>query len=1248
MEDDTKIGSILKDSLKELVNFLLQKCVNKKMVQSESITKFLQEVDDVCLDLLNHCHFPLDLYSAIKKRTRRDRFVISFIKKRTRRDRFVISCPLVEFECTSSECQEEATVKAVFTDPGENDGNIFYFCKGHYFVVHSVYSLLHMESNMMENIVNRVLRTHRIFCSTSVQLGDSEFQDDNFNINRNIINSLIDYYFKIFLSLGKPNQKRGYHVVLKEFLTKNDFFDIWKRPVKTPDYRPKSYTKRQGKRKKIGQITPKKNYMYTGFPPASRTRSANSLNSLSFPEAAYTYSRYLRLYGPDRTLEDKLTLLRLSELTVNDGFKLPYCHFSCAAIDHTENKFMVVGASDGDVYVIDLDQAENNSKNAVALYKKKPVTIDGHSKRVLCCEWFKNDASSFITSSRDSTVKLWDTANFEVLDTYPMEYEGHRVVEIDWNSIDPYLIAVSLNSSVVKFIDSAAGDTVQQIRWESKHIGCIRWYPNNRHFLFVGTKEGNAGFFDIRQSRKPFIELFDSKSSAFENKFMVVGASDGDVYVIDLDQAENNSKNAVALYKKKPVTIDGHSKRVLCCEWFKNDASSFITSSRDSTVKLWDTANFEVLDTYPMEYEGHGVVEIDWNSIDPYLIAVSLNSSVVKFIDSAAGDTVQQIRWESKHIGCIRWYPNNRHFLFVGTKEGNAGFFDIRQSRKPFIELFDSKSSAFGTIVQRARFTKDGTKVIVMGSDFCLKGFNMDTGEMILKERPGLGNKRPTSPLFDLCEESGKLFALIPCKRAIKMVELIANNKIDQVEDDFHMEIDVKNVLPPPKPLFQRPLDKLVDFEMKKDILLDGFLGNSMGAVYRPGKQHVVGYGTTESALIFTPKSDLKPITNRINPDQQQNLHADDWSSDEAVVQMFYDDELPSELFNETIAEMCEKLPTLSCCPSNFMALYEMTAGGEYSRPYENNITPFLLKFLDRFDEQEESSLELKVVEFATKYIEVNAPAIEKDELRRMVSFFCRRCIKGIRPSIRPCLGALNSVVNYSMMDNDILGIIVTTLSVVSLQKIYFQAAWDIFGSIFENNYGCSTVKILCKLMVGDLPQQVMTELTHDTIVQIARGAVFSSAMAFWGPEKFSTIQLPISFFVSPYLKASYIHSDVCKEVIHAVHMLIVRYASTIDPLSWETVIELLGTATLVDDINFDRDLQQAIKEVMDIIEGKCHLKKFKGPIERYQELCESLSELVKNPLEEKELKKVTSTNGLTEITAVASVTSMNRMEFEQ
>lgn len=42
----------------------------------------------------------------------------------------------------------------------------------------------------------------------------------------------------------------------------------------------------------------------------------------------------------------------------------------------------------------------------------------------------------------------------------------------------------------------------------------------------------------------------------------------------------------------------------------------------------------------------------------------------------------------------------------------------------------------------------------------------------------------------------------------------------------------------------------------------------------------IVGYGTTESALVFTPKCDILTIENRAGPNPE-DLHVDDWSSDE-------------------------------------------------------------------------------------------------------------------------------------------------------------------------------------------------------------------------------------------------------------------------------------------------------------------------------------------------------------------------------
>lgn len=98
------------------------------------------------------------------------------------------------------------------------------------------------------------------------------------------------------------------------------------------------------------------------------------------------------------------------------------------------------------------------------------------------------------------------------------------------------------------------------------------------------------------------------------------------------------------------------------------------------------------------------------------------------------GSSVQQIRWKSKHISCVKWYPSNGHYLFVGTTEGAAGFFDIRQSKLPVFELRDRKYSAFESRVEKAKFTRDGTKIIIMSADLSLKGFSMDNGEIEIKK----------------------------------------------------------------------------------------------------------------------------------------------------------------------------------------------------------------------------------------------------------------------------------------------------------------------------------------------------------------------------------------------------------------------------------------------------------------------------------------------------------------------------------
>ena len=72
--------------------------------------------------------------------------------------------------------------------------------------------------------------------------------------------------------------------------------------------------------------------------------------------------------------------------------------------------------------------------------------------------------------------------------------------------------------------------------------------------------------------------------------------------------------------------------------------------------------------------------------------------------------------------------------IFTGTKEGNCGVFDIRQSKTPLCELdqaIKSGKNAHRSAYTRAKFTKDGTKLVALTAGGKIKVFRMSDGKMI-------------------------------------------------------------------------------------------------------------------------------------------------------------------------------------------------------------------------------------------------------------------------------------------------------------------------------------------------------------------------------------------------------------------------------------------------------------------------------------------------------------------------------------
>ena len=112
----------------------------------------------------------------------------------------------------------------------------------------------------------------------------------------------------------------------------------------------------------------------------------------------------------------------MNTLILNRGYRLPNIGYSSLAIDTVENRFLVCGSSNGDIFVADLCQLIQQKPEAVGFYNRgqrsgESVFLDfsinnvttfssGHTSLILHCDWFKNDAASFLTASRDHSVKV--------------------------------------------------------------------------------------------------------------------------------------------------------------------------------------------------------------------------------------------------------------------------------------------------------------------------------------------------------------------------------------------------------------------------------------------------------------------------------------------------------------------------------------------------------------------------------------------------------------------------------------------------------------------------------------------------------------------------------------------------------------------------------------------------------------------------------------------------------------------------
>eukprot|EP00005_Dracoamoeba_jomungandri_P002323 CAMPEP_0174261018 /NCGR_PEP_ID=MMETSP0439-20130205/11184_1 /TAXON_ID=0 /ORGANISM="Stereomyxa ramosa, Strain Chinc5" /LENGTH=412 /DNA_ID=CAMNT_0015345427 /DNA_START=97 /DNA_END=1335 /DNA_ORIENTATION=+ len=127
------------------------------------------------------------------------------------------------------------------------------------------------------------------------------------------------------------------------------------------------------------------------------------------------------------------------------------------------------------------------------------LSDDAHDGAVMSLNWNKNHRSLLASSSADKTVKIWDLATENCLQTYT--HHSDQVQVVRWHPLESNVL-ISASGSTGAVFDARQPKAVATFK-TPVDIECIEWNQHSpKHFL-MGTEDGTFTSFTIDNLKEP-------------------------------------------------------------------------------------------------------------------------------------------------------------------------------------------------------------------------------------------------------------------------------------------------------------------------------------------------------------------------------------------------------------------------------------------------------------------------------------------------------------------------------------------------------------------------------------------------------------------------------------------------------------------------------------------------------------------------------------------------------------------------
>ncbi|XP_021564021.1 apoptotic protease-activating factor 1 isoform X3 [Carlito syrichta] len=348
---------------------------------------------------------------------------------------------------------------------------------------------------------------------------------------------------------------------------------------------------------------------------------------------------------------------------------------------------------------------------------EKLLEIKAHEDEVLCCA-FSTDDRFIATCSVDKKVKIWNSVTGELVHTYEEHSEQVTCCHFT-NSSHHLLLATGSSDFFLKLWDLNQKRCRNTMFGHTSSVNHCRFSPDD-NLLASCSADGTLKLWDVTSAN-------ERKSINVKHFFLNSEDPQEDMEVIvkccswsaDGARIMVAAKNKIFLWN-----IDSCSKVADCrghLSWvhgvmFSPDGSSFLTSSDDQTIRLWETKKVCKNSAVVLKQE----VDVVFQENEVMVLAVDH----VRRLQLINGKTGQIDYLTEAQISCCCLSPRLQYAAF-GDEDGAIEILELVNNR-----IFQSRIG-HKKAVQHIQFTADGKTLISSSDDLAIQVWNWQSEEYV-------------------------------------------------------------------------------------------------------------------------------------------------------------------------------------------------------------------------------------------------------------------------------------------------------------------------------------------------------------------------------------------------------------------------------------------------------------------------------------------------------------------------------------